>query len=131
MELPPNTNRGTRKEIALNFERLVASGQIREAFEKYVSSSFRHHNPYFKGDREALLLGLEKNAGQFADKIYEVQRDLEDGELVAIHSRLKPKPDWPDMAIVHIFRFEGDMIVEEWDLSIQMPGDGLNDNGLF
>ena len=35
------------------------------------------------------------------------------------------------MAIVHIFRFEGDKIVEEWDLSPQIPGDAPNENGLF
>ena len=51
--------------------------------------------------------------------------------MVAIHSRLKPKPDWPEMAIVHIFRFDGDKIVEEWDLSQQIPGDAPNENGLF
>jgi len=131
MALPPDTTRSSRKEIALKFDSLIASGQIRDAFEKYVSPTFRHHNPYFKGDRESLLLGLEKNAGQFAHKIYEVQRVLEDGDLVAVHSRLKPKPDWPAMAIVHIFRFDDDKIVEEWDLSQQIPGDAPNENGLF
>ena len=86
------------KRRALKFDSLIASGHIRDAFEKYVSPTFRHHNPYFKGDRESLLLGLERNAGQFADKIYEVQRVLEDGELVAIHSDSNQSlsgPKWP------------------------------------
>jgi predicted SnoaL-like aldol condensation-catalyzing enzyme len=121
----------THKEIAVIFEQLVVSGQIREAYEKYVSPDFRHHNPYFKGDRESLLLGMEKNAAQFADKVYEVKRVLEDGDLVAIHSRLKPKPDMPEMAVVHIYRFEGDKIAEEWDLAQQIPDNSPNENGLF
>ena len=121
----------SHKEIAVIFEQLVVSGQIREAYEKYVSPDFRHHNPYFKGDRESLLLGMENNAAQFADKVYEVKRVLEDGDLVAIHSRLKPKPDMPEMAVVHIYRFEGDKIAEEWDLGQQIPDNSPNENGLF
>ena len=125
MELRPATSRGCRKEIALKSEKVIASGQIRDAFEKCVSPSFRRHNPYFKVDRESLLVGLENNAGQFADKIYEVPRAIEDGDLIAIHSRLKPKPDWTEMATVHIFRFDDDKIVEEWDLSQHiMKSDG-------
>ncbi len=131
MKSSPKSDGGPRKKIALEFDRLIASGQIRTAFERHTTPTFRHHNPYFKGDRDSLLLGLEKNAGQFADKVYEVQRTLEDGDLVAIHARLKPRPDWPEMAIVHIFRFEGDKIVEQWDLSTQTPSDAPNENGLF
>src|ERR1041385_8732633 len=96
MKSSPKSDEVPRKRIALEFDRLIASGQIRTAFERYTSPTFRHHNPYFKGDRDSLLLGLEKNAGQFADKFYEIQRPLEDGALVAIHARLRPRPDWPE-----------------------------------
>jgi predicted SnoaL-like aldol condensation-catalyzing enzyme len=96
-----------------------------------VSPDFLHHNPHFKGDRESLLLGMEQNAAQFADKAYKVQRVLEDGDLVAIHSRLKPKHDMPEMSVVHIYRFENDKIVEEWDLAQIAPENSPNENGLF
>ena len=131
MKLPTNISKGSHKEVAVTFEQLIVSGQIREAYEKYVSADFRHHNPYFKGDRESLLLGMEKNATQFADKVYEVKRVLEDGDLVAIHSRLKPKPDMPEIAVVHIYRFEDDKIAGEWDLGQQVPDNSPNENGLF
>lgn len=39
---------------------MVSSGQVREAYEKYVHPNFRHHNAYFKGDRESLLVAMEE-----------------------------------------------------------------------
>ncbi|HEX3840514.1 MAG TPA: nuclear transport factor 2 family protein [Acidimicrobiales bacterium] len=121
----------TRRDIATTFEQLVVSGQVRAAYDRYVSPDYIHHNPWFDGDRESLLVGLENSAAEFADKEYEVQRVLEDGDLVAIHSRLRPMAQMPEMAIVHIYRFEGEQIVEEWDLAQPLPDDSPNGHGLF
>lgn len=118
-------------DIALAFEQLVVAGEVRTAYDRYVSSDYIHHNPWFEGDRESLILGLEGSAAEFADKEYAVQRVLEDGDLVAIHSRLRPMPQMPEMAIVHIYRFEGEKIVEEWDLGQPLPEDSPNEHGLF
>ena len=43
------------KESAISFLRLASSGNVREAYEKYVHPDFRHHNPYFPSDRASLL----------------------------------------------------------------------------
>ena len=51
-----------QKEIAVSFLRLASSGKVRQAYEKYIHPDFRHHNPYFKGDRESLLKGMEELA---------------------------------------------------------------------
>src|SRR6476659_6798797 len=114
------------KDIAIAFEQLLASGHIREAFEKYASPNFRHHNPYYKDGRDGLLNGMEDSVAQFKDKTYQVLRVLEEGDLVAIHSRLKPKPNWHDMSVINLYRFEGDKIVELWDVGQQLPDDSPN-----
>ncbi len=119
------------KEIALSFERLVISGQIREAYDKHISPTFIHHNPWFKGDRASLLRGMEDNAARSPDKGYRVQRALEDGDLVVIHARIQPSPTMSEMSVVHIYRFAGDKIVEEWDLGQPLPDNSPNENGLF
>lgn len=120
-----------KKEIAVSFLKLVVTGKIREAYDKYIISNFRHHNPYFRGDRESLLTGMEEAEEQFPDKVFEIQRALEDGDLVAVHSRLRLKPDMPEMATVHIVRFEGDRIVEMWDIGQEAPKESPNENGMF
>jgi predicted SnoaL-like aldol condensation-catalyzing enzyme len=121
----------SRRDIATTFEQLVVSGKVRAAYDRYASPDYIHHNPWFEGDRESLILGLENSAAEFADKAYDVQRVLEDGDLVAVHSRLRPMPQMPEMAIVHIYRFEGDKIAEEWDLAQPLPDDSPNAYGLF
>jgi predicted SnoaL-like aldol condensation-catalyzing enzyme len=121
----------TRKEIAVDFLRLAASGQVREAYEKYVHPDFTHHNPYFPGDRESLLKGMEESAEQMPDKRYETVHALEDGDMVAVHGRIKLKADMPEMAVVHLLRFEGDKIIEEWEAAQAVPAERLNENGMF
>jgi predicted SnoaL-like aldol condensation-catalyzing enzyme len=122
---------GARKKAAIEFLRLSASGQVRKAYRSYVGPGFRHHNPYFRGDAETLIAAMEENAAQNPNKVLEVLRVLEDGNLVAVHSRVRLKPDDLGMGLVHIFRFEGDRIVELWDIGQPVPEDSPNEHGMF
>ncbi len=121
----------SKKEAAISFLRQVASGKVREAYDAFVAPHFRHHNAYFRSDAESLRTGMEENAAGFPNKTFEVQRALEDGDLVAVHSRLRLKPDMPEIAAVHIVRFDGDRIVEMWDVGQQVPAESPNENGMF
>ena len=127
---PPHTIT-SRKDIATTFLRMASSGEVREAFERHVSPQFRHHNPYFRGDAKTLAKGMEENAKQNPDKALDVEHALEDGDLVAVHSRVRLKPAAQEMALVHIFRFVGDRIVELWDIGQPVPADSPNENGMF
>ncbi len=121
----------SKKEIAILFLRLASSGNVREAYEKYVHPRFRHHNPYFAGDRESLLVGMEESAIQFPGKIFEVLRVLQDGDWVAAHGKVRLAPAMPEIALMHIFRFDGDLIIEEWEASQEVPAESPNANGIF
>ncbi len=120
-----------RKEIAISFLKDTASGNVRSAYAAHVAPDFRHHNAYFKGGAEALMHGMEESAARFPNKRLEVQRALEDGDLVAVHSRVTLQPDDLGVAVVHIFRFHGDKIVELWDLIQPVPEDSPNEHGMF
>jgi predicted SnoaL-like aldol condensation-catalyzing enzyme len=120
----------SKKDIAESFLRLASSGKVREAYKKYVHPDFRHHNAYFKGDRESLLHGMEENAKEFPNKTYEALRMLEDEDLVAIHGKVMLSPD-SEWSVIHIFRFEGDKIIEMWEASQEALKDSPNDNGIF
>jgi predicted SnoaL-like aldol condensation-catalyzing enzyme len=121
----------SHEEAAVSFLRLASSGKVREAYDTYAGPGFRHHNPYFRGDAASLMAAMEENAAKHPDRLFEVQRALEDGDLVAVHSRVRLKSGEPDFAVVHVFRFAGGRIVELWDLGQTVPKDSPNENGMF
>lgn len=121
----------SRKDAAIEFLTLVASGKVREAYQRHVGPGFRHHNPYFRGDAASLMDAMEQNAIKNPNKILEVQRALQDGEQVAVFSRVHQKPGDLGGAVVHIFRFDGDHIVEFWDIGQAVPENSANENGMF
>ena len=121
----------SKKDIAVSFLQLASSGNARQAFREYVHPQFSHHNPNFKGDRESLLTGMEESAVQFPKKVFEVVRTLEDGDFVVVHGKVRLNPDMPEIALIHIFRFDGDLIIEEWEAAQEVPQESPNENGMF
>ena len=121
----------SRKEAAVSFLKLAATGKLDEAYGNYVSTNFRHHNPYFAGDPESLKTGMAQAHEKFPDTTLEVQHVLEEGDLVAVHSRVRHSANTPAIAVVHIFRFEGDRVAELWDIGQEGPKDSPNENGMF
>ncbi|MCI0697626.1 nuclear transport factor 2 family protein [candidate division KSB1 bacterium] len=119
------------KEAAMDFLRLVASGKVREAYRKHVGTEFRHHNAYFRGDAESLMIAMEENAAQNPNKVLEIQRTLQDGDLVAVHSRVRQHPGDLGGAVVHIFRFKDNRIAELWDVGQAVPENSSNEYGMF
>ena len=121
----------SNKESAIQFLKLASSGQVQEAYDSYVAEDFYHHNPWFAGDRDSLMAAMKDNARQSPNLVFEVKRALEDGDLVAVHSHVRQKPEDRGDVIVHIFRFEGDKIAELWDTSVPIPDDGINEHGII
>ena len=119
-----------KRQIAISFLKLAASGKLDEAYS-HVSPNFRHHNPYFPGDAESLKAGMAEAATKFPNTTLDVQRVFEEGDTVAVHSRVRHSPDTPEIAVVHIMRFEGDRIAEMWDVGMEAPKDSPNENGMF
>jgi predicted SnoaL-like aldol condensation-catalyzing enzyme len=119
-----------RKETAIEFLQNAATGKLDDAYSK-VAPNFRHHNPYFKGDAESLKAGMAEAHKKFPNTTLEVQHAWEDGDLVAVHSRVSHGPDHPDISVVHMFRVEGNRIAELWDVGMEAPQDSPNENGMF
>lgn len=119
------------KDAAMEFLRLAASGKIRVAYRTYVGPDFRHHNPFFPGDAKSLMAAMEENAAKNPDKVLEIQHALQDGDLVAVHSRVRQKPTDRGVAVVHIFRFKENLITELWDMGQAVPEESPNEYGMF
>jgi predicted SnoaL-like aldol condensation-catalyzing enzyme len=128
MTTAPKTS--SHKDIAISFLKLASSGKLDEAYS-HTGRNFRHHNAYFPGDAQSLKAGMAEASKQFPNTKLEVQRAIEEGDLIAVHSRVQHAPDRQPIAVVHIFRFEGNEIAELWDIGMELPKESPNKNGAF
>ncbi len=126
----PDASHG-RRDAAVEFLQLVAAGRIDEAYQKHVDMRGVHHNPFFPAGFPALQKAMADNHAQFPDKKLTVKHVLSDSDFVAVHSHLVPRPGDSGMVVVHLFRFQGDRIVEFWDCGQPIPADCPNRDGVF
>ena len=122
---------GSKKEIANEFLKMAASGRAAEAFQRYASPGFRHHNAWFPGDGPSLMRAMDENAKQNPDKELTIHRTVAEGDQVATLAHVRHKKGELGAAVVHVFRFEGDRIAELWDVGQEVPADSPNRNGMF
>lgn len=119
------------KQLAVQFLEAVAAGNIDVAYQKYIASDGKHHNPYFAAGFPALRDGMIENHLQFPNMRLVIKHVTGDGDLVAIHSHVVLKPGETGIAVVHLFRFQGNRIVELWDCGQPVPADSPNQDGMF
>ncbi len=79
----------------------------------------------------AVDLKVNLNTVAKAYKELEIQRALQDGDLVTVHSRVAQKPGDLGGSVVHIFRFKENRIVELWDVGQAVPENSSNECGMF
>jgi predicted SnoaL-like aldol condensation-catalyzing enzyme len=122
---------GPDKEAAMQFLQLVVGGRIVDAYERYVDMSGKHHNPYYRAGFPALRQAMMEDEGRRPGKQLLIKHALGDGDMVAVHSRLVVPGGESDYAVVHLFRFQKNKIVEMWDLGMPVPAHSPNDDGTF
>ena len=122
----------SRKESAAAFLKMAGTGKVEDAYARFIAPDFIHHNPYFKGDRASLKLAMAEAHAKSPNKLIDVKRIFEDGDFVITHSLVvRGNPSDPDVAVVHIFRFDGDKVAELWDLGQLLSKDSPNEFGAF
>ncbi len=122
----------TKKEAAVSFLKTAGLGNPREACEKFVAPNFIHHNQYFKGDRDSLMSAMIEAHQKSPNRLIDVKQVFEDGNTVVTHSLVVRKdPAEQDIAVVHIFRFEGNKVAELWDVGMLLINNSPNENGPF
>jgi len=119
------------KSAAIRFLQQVVAGDVKGAYDRYVDEGLRHHNPYFPGDAASLRAGMEEDEQRCPGKQLIVVNSLEDGDRVAVHSRLIRPGSGSDIAVVHLFRFSQGKIVEMWDVAMTAPDRVANQFGMF
>lgn len=119
----------TQKEMAIEFLKMVAFGEVQAGYKKYISDDFIHHNQYFEAGKDSLLKAMLDAHKSHPNESFEPKYIYEDKETVIVHSLVK-KTDM-DITVVHIFKFKDNKIVEMWDVGQLIEKDVPNSDGLF
>jgi predicted SnoaL-like aldol condensation-catalyzing enzyme len=122
----------SKKESAVSFLKMAGTGNVQEAFERFIAPDFIHHNLYFKGDRHSLMTAMAEAHKASPNKLIDVKRVIEEGDTVVTHSLVvRQSPSEQDVSVVHIFRFKGDKVVELWDVGMLLDKSSPNEYGAF
>lgn len=122
-----------KKDLVLRFFRMAfVEQQVEKAFEQYVSLDHIQHNPNIPGNGARLSAEfLSAFMKKFPKGTISIERVIAEDNLVVIHARGKLSPEDRGIALVDIFRVEGDKIVEHWDVIQPMPERSENPHPMF
>jgi predicted SnoaL-like aldol condensation-catalyzing enzyme len=95
---------------------LVRTGEV-DALEPLLSDDFVHHRPDATSrTKPEWLDAVRASWKSLAGMQVEVQHVLADGDHVVMHSRRRLPGAGPEIAVVDIWRFDGGLIAEAWEL---------------
>jgi len=119
------------KDKVRNFFKLLESNKVQEAFDRFVSLEFKHHNQHTQDGRLALLEGMTDAHRQFPEMTMDIKQIFEEGSFVITHSLVKMNSSHAGFVCVHIFRFANEKIVEFWDIATPRVENSINKDGAF
>jgi predicted SnoaL-like aldol condensation-catalyzing enzyme len=119
-----------QKEIAKAFLKGAVTDKVREVYDLYTLPNFKHHNGFFSGDRESLLQGMIQSNEMFPNKKLTIKLAIAEPPYVTLLSHVQIT-EGKEVAVVHMYRFEGEKIAEMWDISQEVPKNSPNENGVF
>ncbi|MEY9872422.1 putative SnoaL-like aldol condensation-catalyzing enzyme [Streptacidiphilus sp. MAP12-33] len=119
------------KQTVLAFYQAAINDKQFAGARTLVGDHYRQHNPRIADGVEGLREFVDTLRQDFPRLRAEVKRIFAEGDHVVAHVEGVRVPGGPATAIVDIFRFEGDRIVEHWDVMQAVPGESRNANGMF
>lgn len=119
------------KTIARDCLTMLVRGEIEEAYAKYFSPDFKHHNQYYAGDRESLKQAMLGDFKEKPEKQFTIHQIIEENNTVVTYSHITLQPGESGLTVVHIMRFDGNQIAEMWDVAQQINTNPVNENGAF
>jgi predicted SnoaL-like aldol condensation-catalyzing enzyme len=119
--------------LEIAFDSKVSIARKRVEMARYINpAQYIQHSPGIADGLQALLELIEQFDRDFPGYAVEVKRVIAEGDYAFAHCHYTFGPQDPrGKAIAEIFRFEGELIVEHWDVIQDVPARSLNNNGMF
>src|SRR5690606_19784929 len=94
--------------------------------DRYISPDYVQHSSLAPPGREALKEFLDVVRRQSPEAETHVKRSFVDGDHVICHTHVIRHPGDPGLAVVDIFRIADGMVVEHWDVLMEVPLNPVN-----
>lgn len=99
--------------------------------DRYISPDYIQHSSLAPPGREALKQFLDFIRVESPDARTHIKRSFVDGNHVICHTHVVRHPGDPGLAVVDIFRVEGELIAEHWDVLMEVPARPVNTLPMF
>ncbi len=99
--------------------------------DDYISPAYIQHSSLAEPTVQALKDFLDFAKARSPDATHNIKRAMVDGDMVVIHHHVIREEGDPGMAVVDIFRVEGGLIVEHWDVLQDVPETPVNPLPMF
>jgi predicted SnoaL-like aldol condensation-catalyzing enzyme len=118
-------------DLVLEMYREVLAKMDSSKVDRYISPDYVQHSSLAPPGRAALKQFLDMIRVQSPAARTEIKRAFVDGDHVVCHVHVMRHPGDPGLAVVDIFRVAGGLIVEHWDVLMEVPANPVNTNPIF
>jgi predicted SnoaL-like aldol condensation-catalyzing enzyme len=118
-------------ELVLDMFAHVLNPMDSAAVDRFISPDYIQHNQMAEPGRDGLKRFLDMIREQTPEAVHDVKRAFVDGDHVTVHYHVRRWPGDPGWAVIDIFRIEGEMIAEHWDVMQDVVDGGPNPNSPF
>jgi predicted SnoaL-like aldol condensation-catalyzing enzyme len=99
--------------------------------DDYILPGYIQHSSLAEPGVQALKDWLDERRADSPDSVQTIHRSFADGDHVIVHVHVVRWKGDPGLAVVDIFRMEGGMIAEHWDVLQEISADPVNPNSMF
>jgi predicted SnoaL-like aldol condensation-catalyzing enzyme len=133
MTLLDQRKEAVRDLLETAFDCRLSLADKRQRMSRHVAPDrYRQHSPGIDNGLEALLELISGFDRDFPGYAIAIKRMIAEGDLVFAHCHYTyGARDPAGKAIAEVFRFEGERIVEHWDVIQDVPAVSRNGNGMF
>jgi len=131
------SKQNNRKKIIEEYFGLISQGKFKEGL-RFFSPDCKTHNPFVGGNMENIfnaMIAANKDYGpKYPEAQFSLKQVLAEGDYVAAYTQLMASPTKPaegGLRQMHLFRFNGDKIVEYWDITQNIMPNTPNPAGSF
>jgi predicted SnoaL-like aldol condensation-catalyzing enzyme len=119
------------KRLVLDFYEAAINKKDFDAARKYMSPTYKQHNPMADTGPEGLRDYIVWFSKEFPNAHVEIKQVIAEGDRVVLHGKGVNGPAKNGAAVIDIFRIENGLVAEHWDVIQEIPDSAKNSNSMF